>query len=117
MQRVLIVDDNEVLRASIRRVLSKTDLQVCGEAQNGAEALQMAVERRPDIILLDISMPGLDGLETSRRLRTLPVSPKIVILSNHDVRQFRTAALQAGASGCLDKSRLLNELLPTLHAL
>jgi len=109
---ILIVDDNERVRRGIAGVISyEKDWQLCGEARDGAEALEMTRLLLPDLVLLDVSMPGMDGLETARRLRHEHPSVKILILSQHDPEQLLPQALDAGANGCVDKSRISSDLV------
>jgi DNA-binding NarL/FixJ family response regulator len=116
--RILIVDDNDLVRHGIARVLaSEKDWQVCGEARDGTEAMQKARQLLPNLVLLDISMPGMDGLETARRLRHEHSSVKILILSQHDPAQLLPQALAAGANGCVDKSRVSSDLVRTIKSI
>jgi two-component system, NarL family, response regulator NreC len=116
--RILVVDDNERVRHGVMDILaSKSDWQVCGEAKDGVEAIQKARELLPDIILLDISMPGLNGLETARRLRHDVASAKILIMSQNDPVQLLASATQAGAHGCVDKGRLGTDLLSSIESI
>jgi two-component system response regulator NreC len=115
--RILIVDDNERVRRGVKDILaSKTDWQVCGEAKDGIEAVQKARELQPDVILLDVSMPGLNGLETAQRLGQQAVNARILMMSQHDPAQLLAGAIQAGAHGCVDKSRLGTDLLASIEA-
>jgi two-component system, NarL family, response regulator NreC len=116
--RILIVDDHEFLRRAVRELLSsRADFEVCGEAQDGSEAIRKAVELLPDLILLDISMPGPDGLEAARTLRQLVPAVKILVMSQNDPEFLLPQTLAAGAQGCVDKSRLAAELLPVIDRL
>jgi two-component system response regulator NreC len=109
--RILVVDDNERVRHGIAGVLSyEQDWQVCGEAIDGSDAIEKTRELRPDLVLLDVSMPGIDGLETARQLRRQHPLVKIIILSQHDPAALLPQALEAGANGCVDKSRVGTEL-------
>jgi two-component system response regulator NreC len=109
--RILIADDNQLVRRGVAEVLSSVaDCHVCGEASNGAEALQKAREMRPDLVILDISMPGTNGLETARLLRQEIPEIRILIMSQHDPVQLLPSILEAGASHCLDKSRISTDL-------
>jgi DNA-binding NarL/FixJ family response regulator len=115
--RILIVDDNERVRLGIIAILSSNkDWQVCGEARDGTEALEKTRELLPDLVLLDVSMPGMDGLETSRRLRREHPLVKILILSQYDPAALLPQALQAGADGCVDKSRIGSELAKAIKS-
>jgi DNA-binding NarL/FixJ family response regulator len=110
--RILIVDDNESIRRAVKAILiSERGLEVCGEARNGLEATERARQLQPDLVLLDISMPGMNGLEVSRLIRKESVAVKILIMSQNDAAQFLPAATEAGADGCIDKSRMTNDLL------
>jgi two-component system, NarL family, response regulator NreC len=115
--RVLIADDSSVVRHGIRQLLSSApELQVCGEAIDGQDAIRKAVALTPDLILLDISMPGQSGLDAARAiLQQLPVS--IIIMSQHDPAHLVPRALAAGARTCIDKSRLAYDLLPAIASL
>jgi len=114
--RILVVDDNDRVRQGVISILnSRTNWQVCGEAKDGTEAIQKARELLPDVILLDISMPGLNGLETARILRQEVPNAKILIMSQHDPVQILPGAIQAGAHGCVDKGHLATELLPSIE--
>jgi two-component system, NarL family, response regulator NreC len=114
--RILVVDDNERVRHGVISILaSRTTWQVCGEAKDGTEAVQKARELLPDVILLDISMPGLNGLETARLLRQHVANAKILIMSQHDPVQVLPGAIQAGADGCVDKGHLGTELLSSIE--
>jgi len=115
--RILIADDNEMVRRGIRGLLfSQTTWEVCGEAIDGTEAVLKARELLPDLILLDVSMPGISGLEAARLLRQEVPKAKILVMSHHDAAQLLPRALEAGAHACVDKSILSTDLLPTINS-
>jgi two-component system nitrate/nitrite response regulator NarL len=114
--RILIADDNELVRRGVIDILRlKTSWEICGEAADGIETLRKARELLPDIILLDISMPGLNGLETARLLQREVPGARILVMSQHDPIRLAPSAADAGACGCLDKSRLATDLLPAVE--
>jgi two-component system, NarL family, response regulator NreC len=116
--RVLIADDNELIRRAIAGLLSgEKDIEVCGEASDSAETLKKADELGPDLILLDVSMPGTNGLRTAQLLRKRIPLLKILIISQHDFKQLLPLALERGAHGCIDKGRIATDLLPTMRYL
>ena len=116
--RILIVDDNERVRRGVRALLSyAANCEVCGEAVDGADGLQKARETLPDLILVDVSMPGPDGLETARLLRQAMPEVKLIIMSQHDPVQLLPRAIEAGAHACVDKGRLDSDLLATIESL
>jgi len=102
---VLIADDQALVRAGFRMILeTQPDLRVLGEAANGAEALDLARRTQPDVVLMDIRMPSMDGIEATRRLLAgPPPQPRVVILTTFDLDEYVFEALQAGASGFLLK--------------
>lgn len=104
MIRVLVVDDQALVRGGFRLILdSQPDLEVVGEAADGREALAMARELRPDVVLMDVRMPGMDGLEATRRLLSGPEAPRVLMLTTFDLDEYVYDALRAGASGFLLK--------------
>ena len=103
--RVLIADDQALVRGGLRMILdAQPDLDVVGEAVDGREALQQARELSPDLVLMDVRMPELDGLETTRRLLERDPSPKVLVLTTFDLDDYVYEAIRAGASGFLLKS-------------
>jgi DNA-binding NarL/FixJ family response regulator len=113
--RILIADDNDIVRRGVRGLLStESDWTVCGEARDGSEALQKARELLPDVVLLDVSMPDVSGLEVARRLRLEMPKAKLLIISQHDPRLILPSVLAAGGNGCLDKGRLAADLVATI---
>jgi two-component system, NarL family, response regulator NreC len=115
--RILIADDHGVMRAGLRAVLEdEPDLQIVGEATNGEEALHLASQLQPDIILLDIGMPGIDGIEVTRRLRRLAPQTQALILTVYEDERLLSEAIQAGASGYVIKRALEEELLSAIRA-
>src|ERR1700675_1219615 len=116
--RILIADDNDAVRRGVVRLLSsETGWKVCGEARDGSEALQKARELLPDLILLDFSMPGMNGLEAARLLRQELPEAKILMLSQHDPIQLLPSVVEAGGDACLDKSRLSTDLLASIKSI
>lgn len=114
--RILIADDNQLVRRGIAGLLaSEKDCEVCGEAAEASEALQKASDLRPDLVLLDVSMPGTNGLDIARLLRKQSATLKILMISQHDPQQLLPRSLEAGANGCVDKARLATDLLPTIR--
>ncbi len=115
--RILIVDDNQGVRRGVADIIkSKTSYEVCGEARDGDEAIQKAQELSPEVILLDISMPGRNGLDVARVLRMKHPSTAIFVMSQHDPALLLPRALEAGANGCIDKSRLVTDLVPAIQS-
>ena len=111
--RVLIVDDHEIVRMGIRRALNcKGPLEVCGEAQNGLDALQKVVELSPDVVILDLIMPGMNGFETAAKLREIAPSVKIIFYSIHEVP---TVVWLSGADAFVSKSSDPHELATTVN--
>jgi len=101
---VLLADDHAIIRDGLKQILADTeDLEVCGEAANGIEVMQRVRERDWDVIVLDISMPGRNGLELIRMVKEERASLRILIFSMHHEEQYAARALQAGASGYLTK--------------
>ena len=102
--RILIVDDDPLVRSGLTLILGgAADLDVVGEAADGAEAIAVARSLEPDVVLMDLRMPRMDGLEATRRLAALPDPPLIVVLTTFDVDDAVVRALEAGASGFLLK--------------
>lgn len=116
LMKILVVDDNQPVRHGVIEILAaRPDWEICGEAKDGAEALQKARELVPHLVLLDISMPGLNGLEVARLLRNEVPDVNILIMSQHDPAQLLPRAIEAGAQGCVDKSRLALDLIPGIE--
>ena len=104
MIRVLLADDHQLVRTGFRAILeSEDDIEVVGEAADGAQAVDLAGRLRPDVILMDVEMPGTDGLEATRTI-TAEDGPSVLILTTFDRDEYLFAALQAGASGFLLKN-------------
>lgn len=116
--RIFVVDDNEMVRHGVVGLLSsEPDREVCGEAGDGATALQSARELLPDVLLLDIQMPGLNGLDLASRLRQDLPQIRILVMSQHDPIQLLPSVLAAGGDACIDKSRLATDLLASIKGL
>jgi len=114
--RVLVVDDQELVRAGfVALVGSDPDLEVVGEAGDGAEAVRLGRELRPDVVLMDIRMPELDGIEATRQLVALDPAPGVLVLTTFDLDEYVYDALRAGASGFLLKDTPPVELLRAIN--
>ena len=115
--RVLIVDDQALFREALRTLLSKRpELELVGEASDGLEALTRVAEKRPDVVLMDMKMPGLDGVGAIRRLRVQSPDTKIVVLTTFDDDELVFEGLRAGASGYLLKDASSERLLEAILA-
>jgi DNA-binding NarL/FixJ family response regulator len=115
--RVLVVDDHDFMRRQFCRLLqAQPDLEVISEAADGDEAVRRAAELQPDVIVLDISLPGLDGFTTARHIHAVLPSAEILFVSQHDTTQMVREALRAGGRGYVVKLDALNELVPAVRA-
>jgi DNA-binding NarL/FixJ family response regulator len=111
--RLLIVDDHEVVRKGVRMQFANNDLfEVCGEAQNGMEAILKVPLLSPDVVILDLSMPGMNGFETAAKIRLISPSTRIVFFSVHEIP---STALWVGADAFVSKSSTLQELAFTVN--
>ncbi len=103
--RVLIVDDQLPFREAAAMVVEMTDgFEVVGEAETGEQGVEMAAELRPDLVLMDVQMPGIDGLEATRRIMSLDDPPRVLVMSTHESGSYAEPAIAAGAVGFLPKS-------------
>ena len=115
--RILVADDHEVIRRGVRALLaSGKDCEICGEAVDGQDAVEKARQLRPDLIIMDVSMPNLNGLEATRAIRRTLPSTEILILTQHDSQEMMRQALNAGARGFVVKSSVAHDLLNAVEA-
>jgi DNA-binding NarL/FixJ family response regulator len=115
--RVLVVDDHEPFRRFVRTALSvQPELQIIGEACDGLEAVQKAVELQPGLIVLDIGLPSLNGIEAARRIRNLSPNSRILFLSQESYAEVVQEALRLGALGFVIKAHAGSQLLPAVEA-
>lgn len=118
--RVVLADDQTLVRGGFRVLLDTEDgFEVCGEAADGAEAVRLARERKPDVVVMDIRMPGMDGLEATRRITADPAltGVRVLVLTTFDIDEYVYEALRAGASGFLLKDTEPVELLRALRVI
>ena len=116
--RVLLVDDSaEFLESAARLLALHQDLRIVGRVSSGRDALEQVAALQPDVVLMDLAMPGMDGLETTRQIKAQPAPPRVVIMTLYDVAEYRTAASAAAADGFIAKSSMRTQLLPLLAAM
>jgi DNA-binding NarL/FixJ family response regulator len=115
--RILIVDDHEIVREGIRTLLgrSRPDWDICGEASNAMEALEAVKAQEPDIVILDITMPGMSGLEAAARINKLGVRSKILIFTMHESERLATEIRDVGARGYVLKSQAARDLVQAIE--
>jgi PAS domain S-box-containing protein len=115
--RILVADDHEVIRRGVRALLAAgKDCEICGEAVDGQDAVEKARQLRPDLIIMDVSMPNLNGLEATRAIRRSLPGTQILILTQHDSQEMMRQALNAGARGFVVKSAVAHDLLNAVEA-
>ncbi|MGA8438284.1 MAG: response regulator transcription factor [Candidatus Sulfotelmatobacter sp.] len=114
---ILIVDDSPLIRRSLRSWIDESsDWEVCGEAENGKQAVERVEELRPDIVILDFQMPVMDGIEAARRIRDLAPRTAMLMFTMHSSSELLKAALEAGVADVVSKSdRLADHLSTALH--
>lgn len=113
---VLIVDDHTLMRQGLRRILDEAHIKVLGEATNGQEAVEKTAELLPDVVLMDIQMPEMDGIEATRRIKEANPHIHVVVLTMHEEEEFLFEAIKAGAIGYLVKNRAPQELIEVIEA-
>ena len=115
--RLLIADDQELVRTGLRTILQGVeDFEVVGEAADGLSAISQTAQLKPDLVLMDIRMPHLDGVEATARIRASEPAPRVILLTTFDLDQYVYAGLRAGASGFLLKDTLAAELVAAIRA-
>jgi DNA-binding NarL/FixJ family response regulator len=114
--RIFLVDDQALVRAGFRMLIeAQPDMEVVGEAENGRAALEALAVTRADLVLMDVRMPELDGVQTTERLLAVPRAPKVIVLTTFDLDEYVFAAIRAGASGFLLKDARPEELLGAIR--
>lgn len=114
--RAIVVDDYAPFLAALTVLLGhKTGVDVVGQADNGVDGLKLIVEMQPDLVLVDFTMPGMDGVELTRRLKAAAKAPKVIVMSFQTEPECRQEALAAGADGFLLKTEIHQELIPLMR--
>lgn len=116
-RRILVVDDHEAVRRGLRSALVSVGLEVCGEAVDGREAITKVMDLRPDLVILDVSMPHLGGLDAAREILRLLPSTKILIFTMHESSQIREEAARVGVHGVAVKSAPISNLLRAIDVI
>jgi DNA-binding NarL/FixJ family response regulator len=115
--KLLVVDDHAIMRDGIRALLSlHDDIEIVGEASTGQEAIQKVQELNPEVIIMDIAMPGMDGLEATRRILKTNPRARILILTQHDDKEYVLSSIKAGSAGYLPKRALGSEMVTAIRA-
>jgi DNA-binding NarL/FixJ family response regulator len=118
MLRILLADDHDIVRRGLRELLEQQPgWSVCAEAANGREAVEMALEHRPQVAILDLTMPELNGLEATRRIRQALPETQVLVFTMHDSEELLRGVLRAGARGYLLKSDAARQLVPAVESL
>jgi DNA-binding NarL/FixJ family response regulator len=116
--RILVADDHEVVRQGIRAILqSRPDWEICGEAVDGHEAVRLAQELHPDVIVMDITMPRMSGLEAAQEIVRLKLPARVLIFTMHESKSLAPSVRKAGAQGYVVKSRAARDLIEALERL
>jgi DNA-binding NarL/FixJ family response regulator len=116
--RILLVDDNPTSLEAVARALTVDPrIEVVGSALSGPEGLKLVTQKHPDLVLMDVAMPGMNGMETTRLIKAQPNAPHVVILTSHDLPHYRTAATAVGADSFISKADFDSQLFPLLEAL
>ncbi|MEV4319920.1 response regulator transcription factor [Actinocrispum sp. NPDC049592] len=114
--RIVLADDQPLIRNGLRVLIADTDdLEVVGEASNGAEAIQLVQDLRPDVVVMDVRMPGVNGIEATQKIVAAPEPPHVLVLTTFDEDEYVYGALQAGASGFLVKDMALEDILGAIR--
>ena len=114
--RILLADDHAILRAGLVRLLGEEkDIEVVGEAENGREAVQKVQELHPDIVLMDIGMPVMNGMEATKQIKKRDAKVKVLVLTMHDNEEYLFQVLQAGAAGYVLKKAADSDLINAIH--
>ncbi len=112
---IIIADDHDIIREGIKSVLSlRPEYKVCAEAVNGEEAFELVCKFKPDILLLDISMPKLSGLDVIQRIKRASTETKVIVITVHKMGAYVLKALRSGVSGYINKENVVEELIPAL---
>ena len=115
--RILLADDHKIVRDGLRSLLeTQQGMEVVGEAENGRLALELARQKKPDVVIMDVSMPDLNGIEATRQMLVVQPRVRVIALSMHSDRRLVAGMLQAGASGFLLKDCAFDELARAIHA-
>ncbi|MFC1935807.1 response regulator [Chloroflexota bacterium] len=115
--RVLVVDDHAIMRQGVSALLAmQDDIEVVGEASDGREAISKADQLKPDVVLMDIVLPLMDGLEATRRIHRMNPKIRVLILTQYDTREYVLSSVKAGAAGCVPKKALASELVSAIMA-
>lgn len=118
MLRILLADDHDIVRRGLRELLEQQPgWSVCAEAANGREAIELALEHRPQVAILDLTMPELNGLEATRRIRQALPETQVLVFTMHDSEELLRGVLRAGARGYLLKSDAARQLVPAVESL
>jgi len=117
--RVVIADDHEIVREGIRRILTRMrpNWEICGEAASGSESVELAKALKPNIVILDITMPGMSGLEAARQMAKLNLGCRILIFTVHDSEWLKTGIRETGAHGYVQKSQVARDLVAAIECL
>ena len=116
MTRVLVADDHQLLRQALRRALEDSGVTVVSEASDGEEAVRMAGQLHPDVVVMDVTMPVLDGIEATRRIHAADAQARVLVLTMHDEDALRAQAIQAGAVGFLTKDCAMHEVVDAVRS-
>jgi len=115
--RLLLVDDHKIVRAGLRMLfLAEKDMEIVGEADGGTEAIQAAADLRPDVVIMDVAMPGMSGIEATRRIKEANPDTAVIALTMHEDEQYFFEMLNAGASGYVPKRAAPDDLVSAIRA-
>jgi DNA-binding NarL/FixJ family response regulator len=113
LKRILIADDHHIIRQGVRLLLADKPFEICGEAGDGAEAVKMSADLKPDLVILDVSMPGMTGVEALRQIRAVAPTVKVVLFTMHNAAALK----DAGADAVVVKSQATDVLLHAVESL